>query len=239
MAGGLRQVAALPDPSARWSTGWVRPNGLRIDQVRVPLGVVGDHLREPAQRHQRRRRRCASSRATPPSSAARPARSPPTWRSPPCCARVSPRPACPTTPWCSSRTRRREAAVEFMRLRGVDRLPHPPRRPVADRVDPRQRHRPLRDRRRRQLPRLRRRRRRPRHGRRHRRQRARAAPVGVQRGRVAASCTRAVADAFLPRVAAALDGVELVGDERARAIVAGASARPPRTTSPRSSSTSR
>jgi glutamate-5-semialdehyde dehydrogenase len=41
MAGGLRQVAALPDPVGEVIDGWVRPNGLRIRRVRVPLGVVG------------------------------------------------------------------------------------------------------------------------------------------------------------------------------------------------------
>ncbi|MDQ1395842.1 MAG: glutamate-5-semialdehyde dehydrogenase [Acidimicrobiaceae bacterium] len=41
MAGGLRQVAALPDPVGEITDGWVRPNGLRISRVRVPLGVVG------------------------------------------------------------------------------------------------------------------------------------------------------------------------------------------------------
>jgi glutamate-5-semialdehyde dehydrogenase len=40
MAGGLRQVAALPDPVGEITQGWVRPNGLRIRKVRVPLGVV-------------------------------------------------------------------------------------------------------------------------------------------------------------------------------------------------------
>ncbi len=40
MAGGLRQVASLPDPVGEVLGGWVRPNGLRIQQVRVPLGVV-------------------------------------------------------------------------------------------------------------------------------------------------------------------------------------------------------
>lgn len=40
MAGGLRQVASLPDPVGEVTDGWVRPNGLRIQQVRVPLGVV-------------------------------------------------------------------------------------------------------------------------------------------------------------------------------------------------------
>lgn len=40
MAAGLRQVAALADPVGEVLGGWVRPNGLRIEQVRVPLGVV-------------------------------------------------------------------------------------------------------------------------------------------------------------------------------------------------------
>lgn len=40
MAGGLRQVASLADPVGRVSDGWVRPNGLRIERVHVPLGVV-------------------------------------------------------------------------------------------------------------------------------------------------------------------------------------------------------
>jgi len=40
MADGLRQVAGLPDPVGEVTEGWVRPNGLRISKVRVPLGVV-------------------------------------------------------------------------------------------------------------------------------------------------------------------------------------------------------
>src|SRR5215210_6662231 len=40
MAGGLRQVAALPDPVGEIVDGWTRPNGLVIQRVRVPLGVV-------------------------------------------------------------------------------------------------------------------------------------------------------------------------------------------------------
>jgi glutamate-5-semialdehyde dehydrogenase len=40
MAAGLRQVAALADPVGEIIGGWVRPNGLEISQVRVPLGVV-------------------------------------------------------------------------------------------------------------------------------------------------------------------------------------------------------
>ncbi len=41
MAAGLRQVASLADPVGEVVGGWVRPNGLQIRQVRVPLGVVG------------------------------------------------------------------------------------------------------------------------------------------------------------------------------------------------------
>ena len=40
MAAGLRQVAALPDPVGEIVDGWTRPNGLVIERVRVPLGVV-------------------------------------------------------------------------------------------------------------------------------------------------------------------------------------------------------
>ena len=40
MADGLRQVAALPDPVGEIVEGWTRPNGLVIEKVRVPLGVV-------------------------------------------------------------------------------------------------------------------------------------------------------------------------------------------------------
>ena len=41
MAAGLRQVAALPDPTAVIDRGWVTPTGLKIVQKRVPLGVIG------------------------------------------------------------------------------------------------------------------------------------------------------------------------------------------------------
>jgi len=40
MADGLRDVAALADPVGEVVDGWTRPNGLRIERVRVPLGVV-------------------------------------------------------------------------------------------------------------------------------------------------------------------------------------------------------
>lgn len=41
MADGLRQAAALPDPIGEGDYSTVRPNGLEIRRVRVPLGVVG------------------------------------------------------------------------------------------------------------------------------------------------------------------------------------------------------
>ncbi len=41
MADGLRQAAALPDPIGEGDYCTVRPNGLEIRRVRVPLGVVG------------------------------------------------------------------------------------------------------------------------------------------------------------------------------------------------------
>ena len=40
MADGLRDVAALPDPVGEVLEGWRRPNGIQIEKVRVPLGVV-------------------------------------------------------------------------------------------------------------------------------------------------------------------------------------------------------
>ncbi|HRX59492.1 MAG TPA: glutamate-5-semialdehyde dehydrogenase [Eubacteriales bacterium] len=41
MAGGLRKVALLPDPIGKSDSVLVRPNGLRIEKRRVPLGVIG------------------------------------------------------------------------------------------------------------------------------------------------------------------------------------------------------
>ena len=40
MASGLRSVAAQPDPIGEIVEGWTRPNGLAIQKVRAPLGVV-------------------------------------------------------------------------------------------------------------------------------------------------------------------------------------------------------
>ena len=41
MAAGIEAVAALDDPVGDVMAAWQRPNGLRIERVRVPLGVIG------------------------------------------------------------------------------------------------------------------------------------------------------------------------------------------------------
>ena len=40
MAQGLRDVAALPDPVGKKLRSWVRPNGLRLVKMSVPIGVI-------------------------------------------------------------------------------------------------------------------------------------------------------------------------------------------------------
>jgi glutamate-5-semialdehyde dehydrogenase len=41
MARGLEDVALLPDPLGRTLADWTRPNGLRIQRVATPIGVIG------------------------------------------------------------------------------------------------------------------------------------------------------------------------------------------------------
>ena len=41
MAAGIETVANLPDPVGRTLAKWCRPNGLEIERVSVPLGVIG------------------------------------------------------------------------------------------------------------------------------------------------------------------------------------------------------
>ena len=41
IAAGIEVVRALKDPVGVVTESWTRPNGLRIERVRVPLGVVG------------------------------------------------------------------------------------------------------------------------------------------------------------------------------------------------------
>jgi glutamate-5-semialdehyde dehydrogenase len=41
MANGIRSIAALADPVGEVIAAWDRPNGLQIERVRTPLGVIG------------------------------------------------------------------------------------------------------------------------------------------------------------------------------------------------------
>jgi len=41
MAAGIDQVATLPDPVGQVMDRWTRPNGIEIEQVRVPIGTIG------------------------------------------------------------------------------------------------------------------------------------------------------------------------------------------------------
>src|SRR5271170_7206379 len=41
IAAGLEAIAALPDPVGRTLARWTRPNGLDIERIAVPLGVIG------------------------------------------------------------------------------------------------------------------------------------------------------------------------------------------------------
>ncbi len=53
IAEGLDIVAKLADPVGKVMETWTRPNGMIIERVRVPLGVVCCDLREPAECHRR------------------------------------------------------------------------------------------------------------------------------------------------------------------------------------------
>jgi glutamate-5-semialdehyde dehydrogenase len=41
MASGLEDIALLPDPLGRMLADWTRPNGLRIQRIATPIGVIG------------------------------------------------------------------------------------------------------------------------------------------------------------------------------------------------------
>ena len=135
MAGGLRQVAGLADPVGEVVDGWVRPNGLRVAAGAGAARRGGDHLREPAQRDERRRRAVpqGGQRRLPAGLGRRPSRSNIAIAAALRDGLRQGRPAA-TTSLVLVEDTRHEAAVEFMRLRGVDRLPHPAGRAVADRA---------------------------------------------------------------------------------------------------------
>jgi glutamate-5-semialdehyde dehydrogenase len=41
MASGIEEIATLPDPVGAVIAAWDRPNGLKIERIRTPLGVIG------------------------------------------------------------------------------------------------------------------------------------------------------------------------------------------------------
>jgi glutamate-5-semialdehyde dehydrogenase len=41
MAEGVREIAQLDDPVGSMTNSWLRPNGLQVSRMRIPLGVVG------------------------------------------------------------------------------------------------------------------------------------------------------------------------------------------------------
>ncbi len=41
IASALEHVATLPDPAGQVMESWKRPNGIQIDQIRVPIGTIG------------------------------------------------------------------------------------------------------------------------------------------------------------------------------------------------------
>jgi glutamate-5-semialdehyde dehydrogenase len=41
MADGLREVVQIPDPVGSMSNTWLRPNGLEVSRMRIPIGVIG------------------------------------------------------------------------------------------------------------------------------------------------------------------------------------------------------
>ena len=155
MAEGLRKVAALPDPVGEVVDGWTRPNGLRIERVRVPLGVVAIVYENRPNVTSDAAGLCLKS-----GNAAFLRGSSGAIESNKAIAAVLregfAKAGLPEDALVLVEDTSHEAAVEFMRLRELHRLPDPAWRPVTHQSRARERHRSLRHRRRRQLPRLRR-----------------------------------------------------------------------------------
>ena len=119
MAAGLRGVAALADPVGEVVDGWVRPNGLRVSRMRVPLGVVGviyenrPNVTSDAAGLCLKAGNAAFLRGSASALALEPGHRGAS------CAGPSRRRVCPPTRWHWSRTPRTRRAVAFMRLRGL------------------------------------------------------------------------------------------------------------------------
>ena len=218
MAEGLRDVAALPDPVGEVLEGWRRPNGIQIEKVRVPLGVVAIIYENRPNVTSDAAGICLKS-----GNAALLRGSGSALRSNQAIVDVlrdaATKAGLPADCVLLVDDVRHEAAVELMQLTEYVDCLIPRGGRVADPEHPGPRHRARHHRRRRQLPRLRRRARRPRHGARHRRERQDEPAQRVQRGRVAARPRRG--GRRLPPDACAgcstEQGVELVGDDGARA----------------------
>ena len=82
MADGLDVVRALADPIGLVTERWTRPNGMTIERVRVPLGVVGIIYESRPERHRRRGRAVPQGRQR--SDPARRLRQPPLEPGDPC-----------------------------------------------------------------------------------------------------------------------------------------------------------
>ena len=105
MATSLRAVAALSNPVGEVVEGWVRPNGLAVTKVRVPLGVIGVIYENRPNVTSDAAGLCLKA-GNAAFSAARVRLWPRTRRWWPSCARPARRPASPRTPSPSSRTSR-------------------------------------------------------------------------------------------------------------------------------------
>ena len=181
MAAGLRKVAALPDPVGEVTEGWVRPNGLRVSRVRVPLGVVGviyenrPNVTSDAAGLCLKAGNAAFLRGS--SSAIESNRAIVALL-----RRAAVKAGLPEDAVALVEDTSHETATAFMRLRGfIDCLIPRGGQALIASLD-RARHGALRPRRRRELPHLHRRRRRPGHGARAGGQRQDAPLRGLQRG---------------------------------------------------------
>ena len=184
MADGLRTVAALPDPVGEVLDGWVRPNGLEITRVRVPLGVVAIIYENRPNVTSDAAGLCVKSGNVAllrGSSSALQSNIAVVGALRDALAKFD----LPEDCVLLVEDTAHETAIEVMQLtESVDCL-IPRGGPALDSQRPRERDGTGGDRRRRQLPRLRRRGRRPRRSHDDRRQRQDAALQRVQRGRVA------------------------------------------------------
>ena len=118
MAKSIEEIAALPDPVGAIIAEWDRPNGLNIERVRTPLGVIGIIYESRPERHRRRRRALPQGRQRRDPARRLRTRSARRPRSTAASSRASPRPAC--RPTRSSSCRPRDRAAVGLMLTGLD-----------------------------------------------------------------------------------------------------------------------